>query len=190
VLAYLVRAGINNDALLSVLDFGGSLGTSYYQNIRFLKQAGIQQIEWSVVEQEKFVRRGKSSFENGALKFYYDISECLEERSPNVILLSGVLQYLEKPYDLIAEICALHCPLIIVSRTAFVEGESEVITVQNVPNSVYQASYPHRFFNYPAFISSFRGYKLIDHSSCEIDGSYLYKDSISCSWKDMIFKLE
>ena len=33
------------------------------------------------------------------LNFFYSIKECLESQNPDVILFSGVLQYLEHPYD-------------------------------------------------------------------------------------------
>jgi putative methyltransferase (TIGR04325 family) len=39
------------------LDFGGSLGSSYFQNKKFLD--ALRLVEWNVVEQENFVATGE-----------------------------------------------------------------------------------------------------------------------------------
>src|SRR5690606_1701818 len=90
VLAGLLRAAAENAGSLSVLDFGGSLGSSYYQCKDFL--AVIRELQWSVVEQEHFVRAGREEFSTDRLNFFYSIAECVESAAPNVALLSGVLQ--------------------------------------------------------------------------------------------------
>ena len=95
VLAGLLRAASENGNQLSVLDFGGSLGSSYYQCRDFLST--ISSLKWSVVEQENFVRCGREQFETEKLKFYYTIAECIQHAKPNVVLLSSVLQYLPEP---------------------------------------------------------------------------------------------
>ena len=46
----------NNDKL-NVLDFGGSFGTTYYQNRKFLKH--IKKVEWNIIEQKKIVQIAK-----------------------------------------------------------------------------------------------------------------------------------
>ncbi len=44
---------IENNNNLSVLDFGGSLRSTYYQNKTFLEN--LNSIEWSIVEQTHFL---------------------------------------------------------------------------------------------------------------------------------------
>ena len=150
LLAGLERAALENDGRLCVLDFGGSLGSTYYQNKEFLSV--INGLQWCIVEQSHFVDCGKENFENEQLKFYYTIEECLAKHNPNVILLSGVLQYLEKPYEWLEKFVALNIQYIIVDRTAFVEAERDILTIQNVPESIYKASYPAWFFNESLFL--------------------------------------
>ncbi len=138
---------------LSVLDFGGSLGSSYYQNKKFLDK--IQSVSWNVVEQKHFVDIGKKEFEDDRLKFFYDVDACLKEENPNLLLLSSVLQYIEEPYTLLDDILKNDFEYILIDRTPF-SKKDEKITLQIVPPSIYEASYPCRFFNETIFIEYFK----------------------------------
>src|SRR5438270_6156718 len=46
--------------ILHIVDFGGGLGLVYEQHRRFLET--LPKLQWSVVEQPHFVRRGKAEF--------------------------------------------------------------------------------------------------------------------------------
>lgn len=144
LLAGLQHAALENRGNLCVLDFGGSLGSSYYQNRNFLHT--LDNLTWCVVEQNDFVECGKKHFENGHLKFYYNVDECLLNNKPDVILLSSVLQYLEKPYEWIEKFISLGIKNIIIDRTAFIAGAEDILTVQTVPQNIYSATYPAWFF--------------------------------------------
>jgi putative methyltransferase (TIGR04325 family) len=134
-----------NGNRLNIVDFGGSLGTTYYQNIRFLSH--LDDLRWSIVEQEKFVECGKRDFENEHLRFFHDLNECIEERHPDTVLFSGILQYLEKPYDFLKDVLERDFAYIIIDRTPFLEEGDDRLTVQKVPPEQYPASYPAWFFN-------------------------------------------
>lgn len=71
VLAGLLATVFANKGNLSVLDFGGSLASSYYQCRGFLSD--LKSLRRSIVEQPKFLECGKELFESEELKFYYDI---------------------------------------------------------------------------------------------------------------------
>ena len=105
LLTALLRAASQDNNQLCVVDFGGSLGTSYYHCRPFL--GTLKTLRWNVVEQVEFVRCGKEQFEDESLRFYHAIEECPCAIGSAVVLLSGVLQYLEKPYDLIKTIVDL-----------------------------------------------------------------------------------
>lgn len=146
VLAALLRAAIACGGKLSVLDFGGSLGTSYHQCRSFMK--GLSYIRWSIVEQEHFSARGRELFESDELKFYCSVDECLQREQPEVVLLSSVLQYLKEPYKLLEGLAARDFECIVIDRTPFTEdGGSDILTVQVVPPSIYEGSYPSYIFN-------------------------------------------
>lgn len=155
ILASLQRVALENKGSLNVLDFGGSLGSSYFQNRVFL---GSVDLTWNIVEQEHFVSCGKEFFEDQTLRFYNSIDACLAERKIDVILLSSVLQYIPDPYDLIKKIDSLYIPYIILDRTAVTEMEDDFIAVQQVPDQIYKASYPCYFFSKNSLLSSFQSY--------------------------------
>lgn len=130
---------------LNVLDFGGSLGSTYFQNRAFL--VGLCDVRWNIVEQARHVEMGRRWFEDDHLKFYTSIEECLAETQPQVILLSGVLQYIPEPYALLDRISNLSCDYLIVDRTPFWNGANDRLCVQHVPTEIYAASYPSWIFS-------------------------------------------
>ncbi len=137
---------------LSVLDFGGALGSAYHQNRRYLE--AIDGLRWSVVEQPHFVRCGQQEFQTETLRFYDSIDACLEREQPNVVLLSGVLGYLERPLDLLREIAQRRLPYILIDRTATSADGITRLTVQHVAPEIYDASYPCWLFERQAIVAS------------------------------------
>lgn len=188
MLVGLQRAALENDGKLCVLDFGGSLGSSYYQNKGFL--CSLKELTWCIVEQPNFVDCGKKYFEDDHLKFYRTIEECLAKHKPNVLLLSSVLQYLEKPYDWIEKFVGIGVTYIIIDRTSFIENEQDILTVQKVPESIYHASYPAWFFNYSNFIQSFtNSYEIISDFEDNFIKESLIMGKI-CTWKGLLLKIK
>lgn len=161
--AFLMWANVNSDEL-SVIDFGGSLGSTYYQNKFFLDR--YKKISWNIIEQEKFVKIGKELFEDEKLHFFYSIDECIRLSSikSDTIIFSSVLQYLSNPYDFLVEMLKYDFKNIIIDITTIHEEDSDRITIQRVPPSIYEASYPAWFFSESKFIHFFelKGYKLVN----------------------------
>jgi putative methyltransferase (TIGR04325 family) len=153
VLAGLLRVALLHNENLRVLDFGGSLGSSYFQCRGFLPP--LKTFRWGVVEQENFVREGKRHFEDENLKFFTSIEECLQAEKPDVILFSSVIQYLENPVALIDQVIKNKFPQIIIDMVPFHSGEDDIITVQHIPKKIYEASYPVRLFSKRKFMSLF-----------------------------------
>lgn len=159
VLTGLLWTASLNENRLDVIDFGGSLGSSYFQNRNFL--AHVQGLKWSIVEQEKFVECGKKYFEDDQLKFYRSIEESLKSGRANVLLISSTIQYIEDPYSLLDEILKNKFDVIIFDRTTFIQGKDR-LTVQKVPPRIYDASYPAWFLNKEKFLGKFKkDYNLI-----------------------------
>lgn len=134
---------------LNVLDFGGSLGSTYFQNRAFLSV--LPGVCWNIIEQSSHVGIGKAYFEDDYLRFYADIKDCLADTQPNVVLLSGVLQYIEYPYTILDQILEIPCDHIIIDRTPFWTGPTDRLCVQTVPPSIYPASYPIWIFSTQRF---------------------------------------
>ena len=150
LLAGLMFASARSRGSIKVLDFGGSLGTTYFQNKKFLDN--FQDVSWNIVEQKHFVNAGKIDFEDERLKFYYDIKSCIENEKPNILLLSSVLQYISKPYDLLNELLKNNFEIILIDRTLFSKTNKK-IKLQSVPPKIYKASYPCWFLDELEFIT-------------------------------------
>jgi putative methyltransferase (TIGR04325 family) len=149
LLAGLLRAAAAANGCLSVLDFGGSLGSTYFQSRKFLST--VKDLHWSVVDQPAQVACGQKEFATSQLHFYPSIADFLAEQQPNVVLLSNAIQYLPRPYAFLEEIAQLKIPCFIVERIPFSCAGRDRLTVQHVPASIYNASYPAWFLSEPTF---------------------------------------
>lgn len=178
LLAGLMFGGMLLDASgqLKVLDFGGSLGSTYYQNKKFLDK--FRDVSWSIVEQKHFVDVGKEYFEDERLKFFNTVEECLEKENPSILILAGVLQYIEEPFKLLDLLFESGFETILIDRTSFSKGR-ERITLQTIPSSIYEASYPCWFFDEAKFIS------YVESKNYIIVESFMTAEGES---KDYIFK--
>jgi putative methyltransferase (TIGR04325 family) len=152
VLTGLLWSSAQSKNELHILDFGGSLGSHYFQNKAFLGH--LQNIKWNIVEQKNFVECGKKYFEDNHLSFYDTIEESLEKDRSNVFLASGSVQFLEKPYNFLSKVEKSGFDFIIFDRTTFLKDEDR-LTVQHVPKRIYEASYPAWFLNEQKFLGVF-----------------------------------
>lgn len=84
-----------------------------------------------------------------------NLYDCIKEHNPDVIILSGSLQYIEKPYSLIGKIINNKFDFIIIDRTPFMEGDKNRLTVQKVSPKICKASYHAWFFSETKFLESF-----------------------------------
>ncbi len=150
VLSGLMWVAARNGGRLNVLDFGGALGSSYFQNRKFLQS--LPDVRWNVVEQPHYVDAGRKNIQDDQLRFYLTIEECLSETHPNVVLLSSVLQYLKTPFDIILRLSDADANYLIINRTPFSGQAEDKVLVQRVPESIYPASYPMHVFSQPEFM--------------------------------------
>jgi len=187
LLSCLLTVCIQNKRKLSVLDFGGSFGTVYYQNKSWLNQ--IEELKWVIVEQAKFVEQGRLHFANDKLQFAYTLQEAQLDSNPSVILLSGVLQYLSNPTEWIHQIMDLDTEFIILDRTGFVDAERDIVMIQNVPSSIYEASYPVWFFNEKLLLNLFFSkYSLVAEFDSFCDVSTHSNSGFNLYWKGFFLR--
>ena len=145
LLGALLRAAGANGGQLRVVDFGGAFGSLWWQHRTWLD--GLPGVSWEIVEQSHFVAAGRREFEAGPLRFHESIDTCASAPACQVMLLSSVLPYLEAPHALLAEVARRGFRHVIIDRTGFVAGGRDRLTVQQVPASIYDASYPCWFFD-------------------------------------------
>ena len=151
LLSCLLRVAANRRGSLSVLDFGGSLGSTYFQCRDFLGE--LEHVRWSIVEQAHFVECGRAEFETSELRFFETIREALDAGPIDVALLSGVLPYLPAPYEVLDELERSPIEWLLIDRNPFYAGPTDRLVVQNVPAWVYgkQVRYPAWIFAAESF---------------------------------------
>jgi putative methyltransferase (TIGR04325 family) len=175
LLVCLLYAASRSGNQLDLLDLGGSLGSSYWQNRKFLGH--LSHVRWSVVEQAHFVQVGQAEIQNDILRFYPSVDTCMSKEGPNTVLLSSVLPYVEDPFAVLSSILAKQFEFVIMDRTPFFVADlPDRITVEDVPAWIYAASYPAWFFNLPKFrrFVESSGYRIIEEfdswESWNVDG--------------------
>ena len=180
LLSCLFKVAVENNNELNILDFGGALGSHYFQNKDFLKPIKIN--SWAVVEQPHYVEAGNEKIADGILNFKNTIDEV---DGANVLLLSGVLQYLPNPYDWIEKFIQKGIDYIIVDRTAFSTENRNRLTIETVPICVYDAKYPAWFFKESDFLEKFSGkYDMVLDFDDTIDNI----KNFPCYFKGYLFK--
>ena len=145
LIAVLLRAALENQGRLNVLDFGGALGSSYYQCRDFLAQASP--LRWCVVEQPHYVECGQREFENNTLRFFESVETCAQAAPPQVILASGVLQYMPDPARILGLFVQTGADYIVIDRTPVSTNGKQIISVQSIPHTIIKSSYPLWLFN-------------------------------------------
>lgn len=151
-----------SDSALNIIDFGGALGSSYFQHRKALNALGA--FCWNVIEQEIFVDKGQQLYQSSELKFYKEVTEIEHYSSAQLLILSSVLQYLEDPFTLLGKIAEIRPLFIFIDRTPFIENPQSLISVQHVPATIYKASYPCWLFSETEIINQLsKDYQLVSN---------------------------
>ena len=171
----------NRQKKLNVVDFGGALGTTYRQNKKYLDALSIP-LKWGIVEQTEYVKVGRSEFQDNILHFYESISSI--EFDIDLIMLNGSLCYLESPYKILDQIKSVKPEFILFTRTPFTDLDKDDISIQIVPKSIYEASFPIWTFSESKII----GYLSDLYEIFEIWNDNLQADNNAVA-KGILFKL-
>lgn len=131
---------------LTVIDFGGSLGSTYRQCLPFLSHIRI--LRWNVVELPGLVKVGRSKFENDTLRFFGSLDDASSDRMPDIFIFSGVLQYLDDPYAILEQAKALAPAAILIDRNPCSILDRDAFTLQTVPDRIFSARFPFRIFGH------------------------------------------
>ncbi|MBU1371690.1 MAG: methyltransferase, TIGR04325 family [Bacteroidetes bacterium] len=138
-----------NNGNLSLIDFGGSLGTTYFQNRKFLQK--LSKVTWSIVEQSHFVKAGNEQIAFEELDFFDTIDLAFQKhKNYDSILINCVLPYLENPYEILNYIQSFGFKTIVIEDTYYNNEAKDRICIQTVDPMFYgsESSYPCRFLDY------------------------------------------
>ncbi|QDU79194.1 hypothetical protein Pla110_08990 [Polystyrenella longa] len=149
LLSVLYHLGLEKDSKsISVIDFGGALGSTY-DRCRHAAPVDLK-FDWTIVEQPALIQAGRDDFTTSELKFSPSIEERLAQGPVDLLLLSGVLPYLQEPFSFLRMIANTEIPWIVIDRTPLLFQKCNRLTLQHVPASIYGSpqSYPAWFLDH------------------------------------------
>lgn len=141
------------------LDFGGSLGSLYFQNRKFLRL--LPCLTWNILEQEAIIKAGRENFQSNELLFHSNLKEAKSHIKPKdykILIFSGVLHYLKNPLQTIKTLLSeIAFDAILIDRTLFARDDVHKIAIQKVPAHIYKASYPCHLLSKTELLECIRG---------------------------------
>jgi putative methyltransferase (TIGR04325 family) len=143
---------------LRVLDFGGSLGSTYRQLSALT--FGLE-VQWAVVEQPAFVEAG-AGYADGRLSFHATIGDAVRAVTPTVALLSSVLQYLPDPQAVLGELSRCGVEAIVLDRMPMTDADTDRPAVERVPPEIYAGSYATWLLSQERLLAAAPGWRVLD----------------------------
>jgi len=180
----LLMAAARRGGRLRVLDFGGSLGSLYWQHRGVLTDIDVT---WGVVEQPEFVREG-IHFADDRLSFHPTIEDVVSAGAPDLILLSSVLQYMEDPHAVLGSLTSVPAPFLLIDRTPMSALDHDVATVQHVPPQIYRGSYPAWILSETALRTSLGTHWSLREDFPGIEPDMTTSSGIEFRWRGYLFE--
>ena len=149
-----------------ILDFGGNLGTHFYAFAKYFEYPS--DLVWWIVDVPSIVAEGtRIAQERGTTALHF-ATRIADAPTPNLLIASGSLQYLDDPTDMVRDAGLPRHVLI----NRFPLGSSDAFwTLQNGG----EVCYAQRVSNRATFLASMQalGYRLVDewvdhHDRCDI----------------------
>lgn len=139
ICATILKCAIQNrNQGVRILDIGGSLGSTYFQNKNYLTD--VKNLEYIIAEQKHFTDYGKKYLEDKTLKFINSIDSFDDLGEIDIVLMSASLQYIWPNKMLIKKIQKLNARYLILDRIAV--SSRTRICKEIVSKEIYQSSYP------------------------------------------------
>jgi putative methyltransferase (TIGR04325 family) len=126
VILLAISAASSNNCI-HVIDLGGAGGIYYFL---FKRMFGNRYtLRWHVVETPTMVSHVRE-LENEELKYFTSLESASDGMEINILLSSGVLQYLSEPYLMLEKMIALMPQHMLFIRISLAKGDMDLITIQ------------------------------------------------------------
>jgi len=176
-------AAVEN-GVLRVLDFGGSLGSTYFQYRRFLET--LNEVRWNVVEQNIFVDIGREHVVETCLAFFGSISDAIASEGPNFVHFGSSLQYLKNPREILQTTANTGAKFLLLDRLPVSDLDHDLVTVQMVPPSIYPASYAAWVFSMESLKRALEVDWEVVSEFESLGGQALTTNGVSVSWRGIL----
>lgn len=169
ILAFLFIALAKSQQRIDIIDFGGGLGSNYFQHRKLLNHLDRHPIRWTVIERPVFAKLGTELFKTAELSFYPTLEEDALSNLipvPGALIFTGSLQYLAKPLDVLDQAISADISVLAIDRFLVSPTEEHAVYIQHPDPAVYyHATYPVWCFSRNTIIDWFsaRGFMLVEH---------------------------
>jgi len=138
---------------LNIIDFGGGFGTLHSQYKKFLNK----KYNWYIIEQKKYVKLSHKFFKEKNVFFFSNLkSNKIQKSKINFVIFSSSIQYLKNYEETIKQVLNLNPEYLIFLKTPLNYKNKNQIFIQNIPQNVYEGSYPSWVFSKQYFFDIFR----------------------------------
>jgi putative methyltransferase (TIGR04325 family) len=161
ILAALMLA-VDRHRRLEVVDFGGGLGSNYFQNLKLIRALSNAPASWRVVERPALARIGVDQFQTEQLRFHDDLAAVRLERP--VVLFTGSLQYVADAFGLLETAMAMTDIIALDRVLVYAEAEHGIFVQRLDAKRFGPVTLPTWCFARAALIDWFaaRGFRLVE----------------------------
>lgn len=168
----------NQNESVRILDVGGALGSTYWQNKEYLLD--VNNLEYIVAEQNHFADYGHGNLEDGTLKFIRCTDDWENQGRYDIILLSASLQYISNYQEIISKVIKAQPRYIILDR--IMVSSRARICKEVVPKYICESSYPVRIFTEDQIESFFSSdYKMVECDASSVSENPYFIDGRAVS---------
>jgi putative methyltransferase (TIGR04325 family) len=180
LLAAVMAAMANAGTQKTVVDFGGAYGHHFLTMLK----VNLLPIRWEVIELKGVSEVGAQKWRHNAdIRFLENLDSA--SKAPDLVIASGVLQYLEDPYAHIRKIEALEPSFVFLDRLPLINMDRDVCTVQRTGAQVFgvERTFPHWFISRDKLIAElsrsfdlvfrFSGFQDSGHDEFESEAIFL-----------------
>lgn len=150
-----------------IADFGGGLGGTFINNRDIFNDTKIG--NYYIIEQASFCEKGKQLAERYDLPILFESNLQSLPAKPDIVIFSGVLQYIENWDEVVSQSLLYSPSYIIIDRQPFTSNENIILVQENNGYYEQKVSYPSWILNKEQFISKFKGYKVIEEWVSDFD---------------------
>jgi putative methyltransferase (TIGR04325 family) len=157
MLCCIAQYDLKKNQPIRVLDFGGGSADYFFQFEKFVPHISF---EWTVLETPALAEAMQRDLGHDHANLRWVDSFEKTSESYDVVLCSSVLQYVEKPFEVLDQLVK-KSQFLILNRLPLVDTAEHFVAVQRIVTKRKRGSYPAHFFSESKFMQDLSQYGLI-----------------------------
>ena len=139
---------------LRILDFGGGSGDYFYQFQKFIPNI---EFDWTVVETPALAQAMQTKYGGETEQIRWVHSLEMTDDKYDFVLCSSVLQYVERPFEIL-EAIVKKSEFVVINRIPLTKSSENFVALQRILTKKKRGSYPAHFFSESSFLKTLSTY--------------------------------